>query len=92
MSGIRKRAVETDHKKTYQGVDRVTVLGLVCERMTERVELDRQEQEDRRVRQDVCMCVCVLLSLKLSVDQSSRSCDLKRQALLRMSQSTRRTW
>ena len=31
------------------------MLGLVCERMTERVELDRQEQEDRRVRQDVCI-------------------------------------
>ncbi len=45
---------ETDQKKTYQGVDRVTVLGLVCERMTERVEMTRQEQEDRRVRQDVC--------------------------------------
>ena len=55
MSGMCKRTVETDQKKTYQGVDRVTVLGLVCERMTERVELDRQEQEDRRVRQDVCI-------------------------------------
>ena len=30
MSGMNKRAVETDKKKTYQRTDRVTVLGLVC--------------------------------------------------------------
>ena len=30
------------------------MLGLVCERMTERVALVRHEQEDRRVRQEVC--------------------------------------
>jgi hypothetical protein len=33
MSGIRKRAAETDKKKTYRCVDRVTVLGLVCEKI-----------------------------------------------------------
>jgi hypothetical protein len=30
MSGMCKRGVVTDKKKTYQGSDRVTVLGLVC--------------------------------------------------------------
>ena len=34
MSGMRKRATETDKKKTYQRADRVTVLGLVCEKMS----------------------------------------------------------
>jgi hypothetical protein len=46
MSGMRKRVVETDKKKTYQRTDRVTVLGLVCEKMAERVALARQEEED----------------------------------------------
>ena len=36
-----------------RGPDRVTVLGLVCEKMTERVVCARQEEEDRRVRQEV---------------------------------------
>jgi hypothetical protein len=45
--------VEDDKKKTYRGADRVTVLGLVCEKMTERVVCARQEEEDRRVRQEV---------------------------------------
>jgi hypothetical protein len=54
MSGMRKRVAETDKKKTYQRTERVTVLGLVCEKMTERVALTRQEEEDRRVRQEVC--------------------------------------
>ena len=53
MAGMRKRAVETDKNKTYQRTDRVTVLGLVCEKMSERVALVRQEEEDRRVRQEV---------------------------------------
>ncbi len=35
MSGMRKRGGETDNKKTYRGADRVTVLGLVCEKMVE---------------------------------------------------------
>jgi hypothetical protein len=33
MSSMRKRAAEADKKKTYRGADRVTVLGLVCEKM-----------------------------------------------------------
>jgi hypothetical protein len=52
MSSMRKRATETDKKKTYRGADRVTVLGLVCEKMTDRVVRSRQEEEDRRVRQE----------------------------------------
>jgi hypothetical protein len=51
---MRKRAAEADKKKTYRVADRVTVLGLVCEKMTERVVCARQEEEDRRVRQEVC--------------------------------------
>ena len=54
MSGMRKRAAEADKKKTYRCTDRVTVLGLVCEKMAERVVFARQEEEDRRVRQEVC--------------------------------------
>jgi len=53
MSLIHKRATESNDNKTYQRVDRVTVLGLVCEKMTERVVLARQQEEDRRVRQEV---------------------------------------
>ena len=45
---------EDDKKKTYRCADRVTVLGLVCEKMSERVAFARQEEEDRRVRQEVC--------------------------------------
>ena len=53
ISVIRKRTVETNEKKTYQSTDRVTVLGLVCEKMAERVMFARQEEEDRRVREEV---------------------------------------
>jgi hypothetical protein len=53
MSSMRKRAAEADKKKTYRGADRVTVLGLVCEKMAERVVCDRQKEEDRRERQEV---------------------------------------
>ncbi len=31
------------------------MLGLVCEKMTERVAFARQDEEDRRVRQEVCI-------------------------------------
>jgi len=48
MSAMCKRAAEANEKKTYQSTDRVTVLGLVCEKMAERVVLPRQEEEDRR--------------------------------------------
>jgi hypothetical protein len=53
MSIIRKRSAEADKKKTYRVADRVTVLCLVCEKMAERVVRARQEEEDRRVRQEV---------------------------------------
>jgi len=53
MSGRCQRAAEADKKKTYRDVDRVTVLGLVCEKMAEQVVCARQEEEDRRVRQEV---------------------------------------
>jgi hypothetical protein len=53
MSVMHKRPEEDNEKKTYQSTDRVTVLGLVCEKMTERVVLARQEEEDRRVREEV---------------------------------------
>ena len=48
-----KKAVEVNEKKTYQSTDRVTVLGLVCEKMAERVVLPRQEGKDRRAREEV---------------------------------------
>ena len=46
-TGVRRYCI------TYRGADRVTVLGLVCEKMSERLVLARQEEEDRRVRQEV---------------------------------------
>jgi hypothetical protein len=52
MSGIRKRVVEPDKKKTCRVVDRVTALGLVFEKMAERVACVRQEEEDRRVKHE----------------------------------------
>ncbi len=47
-----------------------TVLGLVCEKMTERVALARQEEEDRRVRQEVCN-----IAQDESVDQEDMTDD-----------------
>ena len=38
-------------------MDRVTVLGLVCEKMVDRVGLSRQEEEDRRSRKEVVSIV-----------------------------------
>jgi hypothetical protein len=49
------RGKDVREKKTYRGPDRVTVLGLVCVKMTEQVVFVRQEEEDRRVRQEVCI-------------------------------------
>ena len=49
--GKQKRTVETNENKTYQRVDRVTVLGLVCEKMTDRVTgclFDRKRKTDGR--------------------------------------------
>ncbi len=50
MSMIRKRSQDHNQKKTYQRKDSVTVL--VCEKMTERVEVDRQQEDDRRMREE----------------------------------------
>ena len=57
MSAIRKRTTSVNEIKTYQSMDRVTVLGLVCEKMTVRVVLARQEEEDRRLRKDLVSTV-----------------------------------
>jgi len=43
--------METPKKEKIH--DKVTVLGLVCEKMTERVVIPRQEEEDRWTRQEV---------------------------------------
>ena len=52
MSRMCKRSELEQEQKTYQCADRVTVLGLVCDKMTKRVRLVRQEDEDRRSRQE----------------------------------------
>ena len=52
MSRMRKRSELDRQKKTYQRADRVTVLVLLCEKMTNRVRLIRQEDEDRGARQE----------------------------------------
>jgi len=49
----RNVANTSSSEQTYRGADRVTVLGLVCEKMAERVVCARQEEEDRRGRQEV---------------------------------------
>jgi hypothetical protein len=36
MFGIRKRGVPVNEKKTYKSTDTVSVLGLVCEKMSEK--------------------------------------------------------
>ena len=46
------RSEMEQEKKTYQSTDRVTVLGLVCAKMTKRVMKSRQEDEGRRMGQD----------------------------------------
>ena len=51
--GKQKRTVETNENKTYQRADRVTVLGLVCEKLADRVPgylLDRKRRTDGRDR------------------------------------------
>ena len=52
MSMIRKRSQDDNQKKTYERKDSVTVLGMVWEKMTERVTVVRQEEEDRRIREE----------------------------------------
>ncbi len=41
MSMIRKRSQDHNHKKMYQRKDSVTVLGMVCEKVADRVEVAR---------------------------------------------------
>jgi hypothetical protein len=42
---ILKRSQDHNQKKTYQCQDSVTVLVMVCEKMEERVEVARQEED-----------------------------------------------
>ena len=60
MCGIRQRSELDKQKKTYQRTDRVTVLGLVCEKMSKRVVVARQQEEDRRTRQDTVTVARIL--------------------------------
>ena len=39
-------------RKRRMTKDGVTVLGMVCEKMSERVQVVRQEEEDRRIREE----------------------------------------
>ena len=52
MSMIRKRSQDDNQKKTYERKDSVTVLGMVCGKMADRVVVVRQEEEDRRIREE----------------------------------------
>ena len=52
MSMIRKSSQDRNQKKMYQCKDSVTVLGMLCEKMAERVEVARQEEEDRWIREE----------------------------------------
>ena len=65
MSMIRKRSQDDNQKKTYERKDSVTVLGMVWEKMTERVTVVRQEEEDRRIREETIPVV------NLHVDDST---------------------
>ena len=70
MSMIPKRSELSNHNKTYQGTDRVTVLGLVCEKMAERVALPRQEDEDRQEKD-------VVVGLRRTVEEETRDTEDK---------------
>ncbi len=48
MSVICKRSEFSNQKESYEYTDKVTVLGLVCGKMSERVVVVRQEQKDRQ--------------------------------------------
>ena len=65
MSMIRKRSELPNQNKMYQGTDRVTVLVLVCEKMTDRVTLPRQEEEDRQDRE-------VVVDLRRTLEEETR--------------------
>ena len=70
MSMILKRSDLSNQNETYQGTERVTVLGLVCEKMVDRVGLARHEEEDRQEREVV---VLVVTSVLPAVDGSLSS-------------------
>ena len=53
MAAIRKRSENINQIKTYQRTDRVTVLGLVCEKMAKRVATVRMETEVRQAAQSL---------------------------------------
>ena len=53
MSAIRKRSERVNLAKTYRRTDRVTVLGLVCEKMAKRVAAVNKEREDRQAAQSL---------------------------------------
>jgi len=45
-----KRATTTNEIKTYQSMVRVTVLGLICGKMTERVVLQKKKRTSKKMR------------------------------------------
>jgi hypothetical protein len=64
----KKRKGIRNENKTYQRTDRVSIL----EKMTERVLLSRQEEEDRRSRQEVSN---ITITQDESVDEEDMSDD-----------------
>ena len=52
MSMIRKRSQDDNQKKTYECKDSVTVLGMVSGKIVEWVQVVRQQEEDRRIREE----------------------------------------
>ena len=53
MSRMSKISDLDQKKKTYPRGDRVSVLGLVCDKMVKRVSMTRQEDDHRWMRQEV---------------------------------------
>jgi len=53
MAVIRKRSEYINQIKTYQRTDRVTILGLVCEKMAKRVATVQMETEARQAAQSL---------------------------------------
>ena len=57
LHNAEKRSQDDNQKKTYERKDSVTVLGMVCEKMAERVAVVRQKEEDRRIREETLTVV-----------------------------------
>ena len=51
MTAIRKRSEYINQIKTYQRTDRVTILGLVCEKLAKRVATVQMETETSQTAQ-----------------------------------------